>query len=126
MLSLNIPIFNAWQANTNINNSKINVLNVRYSLDLTKKNLYKEIEQKYLDAIAAKKKYLATKSSLQAAQEAFVYAEKKYTVGLINSLDYNQSKNKVTKAQSDLLQAKYQYVFAVKILDFYQGKTIIL
>ena len=126
MLSLNIPIFNAWQANTNISNSKINVLNVRYSLDLTKKNLYKEIEQKYLDAIAAKKKYLATKSSLQAAQEAFVYAEKKYTVGLINSLDYNQSKNKVTKAQSDLLQAKYQYVFAVKILDFYQGKTIIL
>jgi len=126
MLSLNIPIFNGWQVNTNISNSKINMLNIRYSLDLTKKNLYKEIEQKYLDAIAAKKKYLATKTSLQAAQEAFVYADKKYSVGLINSLDYNQSKNKVTKAQSDLLQAKYQYVFAVKILDFYQGKAIVL
>ncbi len=124
VITLNIPILNGWQINTNISNSKINVLNARYSLDLEKKNLYKEIQQKYLDALSAKKKYKATESSLQSAQEFFAYTQKKFDVGMINTLDYNLAKNKVTKSQSDLLQAKYEYIFAVKILDFYQGKAI--
>jgi len=126
VFTLNIPILNGWQVNTNINNSKINVLNAKYSLDLEKKNLYKEIQQKYLDALAAKKKFVAVKSSLQSTQEFFTYTQKKFDVGLVNTLDYNLAKNKVTKAKADLLQAKYEYLFAVKILDFYQGKTITL
>ncbi|MBN2668485.1 MAG: TolC family protein [Bacteroidales bacterium] len=125
-LSLSIPIFNGWQVNTNISNSKINVLNAQYDLELEKKTLFKDIQQKYLDAISAQKKYIATKAALQSASESFLYTQKKYEVGLINSLDYNLAKNKVTKAQSDLLQAKYEFLFAVKILDFYQGKPIAL
>ena len=126
VVTLNIPILNGWQVNTNISNSKINVLNARYSLDLEKKNLYKEIQQKYLDALSAKKKYTATETSLESTQEFFDYTQKKFDVGMVNTLDYNLAKNKVTKAKSDLLQAKYEYVFAVKILDFYQGKAITL
>jgi outer membrane protein len=126
VLTLNVPIFNAWQVNTNISNSKINVLNAQYSLDLEKKNLYKEIQQKFLDAVAAKKKFDATESSLTSTQELFNYTQKKFDVGLVNTLDYNLSKNRVTKSQSDLLQAKYEYIFAVKILDFYQGKVLSL
>jgi len=126
VVTLNVPIFNAWQVNTNISNSKISVLNARYSLDLEKKNLYKEIQQKFLDAIASKKKYNATKTSLKSTQEFFSYTQKKFEVGMVNTLDYNLAKNKVTKAKSDLLQAKYEYIFAVKILDFYQGKSITL
>lgn len=124
VVSLNIPIFNGWQVNTNISNNKINVMNARYSLDLEKKTLYKEIQQKYLDALSAKKKFTATESALQSTQEFFNYTQQKFDVGMVNTVDYNLSKNKVTKAKSDLLQAKYEYIFAVKILDFYQGKTI--
>jgi len=126
VFTLNIPILNGWKVNTNISNSKINVLNARYSLDLEKKNLYKEIQQKYLDALASKKKYIATESSLKSTEEFFIYTKKKFDVGMVNTLDYNLAKNKVTKAKSDLLQAKYEYIFAVKILDFYQGKAITL
>ena len=126
VFTLNLPIFNGWQVNTNISNSKINVLNAKYALDLEKKNLYKEIQQKYLDALASKKKYIATKSSLKSTQEFFIYTKKKFDVGMVNTLDYNLAKNKVTKAKSDLLQAKYEYIFAVKILDFYQGKAVTL
>jgi len=126
VLTLNIPILNGWQVNTNISNSKINVINARYSLDLEKKTLYKEIQQKYLDALASKKKYIATEKSLESTQEFFTYTQQKFDVGMVNTLDYNLAKNKVTKARSDLLQAKYEYIFAVKILDFYQGKTITL
>ena len=126
VLSLNIPIFNNWKVNTNISNTKISVLNARYSLDLEKKNLYKEIQKKYFDALASKKKYAATKVTLEATQELFSYTQKKFDLGMVNTLDYNLAKNKVTKIQSDLLQAKYEYIFAVKILDFYQGKTISL
>lgn len=123
-LSLNIPIFNGWRVNTNINNSRIAVLNANYSLDYEKKTLYKEIQQKYLDAIAAKKKYVATESTLTSTQEFFKYTQQKFDVGMVNTLDYNLAKNRVTKSKSDLLQAKYEYIFAVKILDFYQGKNI--
>lgn len=126
VLTLNIPIFNGWQVNTNISNSRINVLNARYALDLEKKNLYKEIHQKYLDALASKKKYVATESALKSMQEFFDYSQKKFDVGMINTLDYNLAKNRVAKASSDLLQAKYEYVFAVEILNFYQGKPLTL
>jgi outer membrane protein len=43
---------------------------------------------------------------------------------MVNTTDYNTAKNKMAKAQSDLLQAKYEYVFKAKVLDFYQGKPL--
>jgi len=84
------------------------------------------VQQKYLDAVAARKKYDATLISLESTQEFFNYSQKKFDVGMVNTLDYNLAKNKLTKSQSDLLQAKYEYIFAVKILDFYQGRIITL
>ncbi len=124
VLSLNIPIFNRWSVNTHIKNSKINILNARYTLDYEQKKLYKEIQQKYLDAVAAYKKFLATESSLKSAQESYNYTEQKFNVGMVNTLDYNLAKNRLTQIKSKLLQAKYQYIFSVKILDFYQGTDI--
>ena len=57
-------------------------------------------------------------------QESFKYTEQKFNVGMVNTNDYNDSKNKLIKAQSDLLQSKYEYVFKTKVLDFYQGKPL--
>jgi outer membrane protein len=59
-----------------------------------------------------------------ASKEAFRYTEEKFNVGMVNSVEYDQSKNNLSKAQSDLLQAKYEYIFRTKILDFYNGKKI--
>ncbi len=124
--ALAIPIFNNWQVNTSINNAKISVLNSKYSLELEKNNLEKEIKQQYTEALAAKKKYNATQKALVANKEAFKYTQEKFDVGLVNSVDFNIQKNKLIKAESDLLQAKYDYIFKLKILDFYMGKPLTL
>jgi outer membrane protein len=122
--NLTIPIFNGWSAKTNISHAKINVEQSRLTLELTKKALYKSVQQASADAMAAYKKYLANDKSVQALQEAFTYNDQKFNLGLISAYDYLLSKNNLAKAQADLLQAKYDYIFRIKILDFYQGKPL--
>jgi len=119
--SLNIPILNGWQVNKNIENSKISIENSKYALDGAKKQLYKNIQQSYADASASLKKYAASQKAVKSMQEAFRYTEQKFNVGLVTSVDYNASKNQLLKAQSDLAQSKYEYIFKTKVLDFYRG-----
>jgi len=120
-LYLSIPIFNNFQVKNSIAASKINLKNAEYTLELTKNNLNKTIYQAYADAKAALKKYYATIKTVEAMEESFKYTKQRFDVGLVNSLDYNDASNKLYKAKSDLLQAKYDYIFRIKILDFYQG-----
>ena len=120
-IGLSIPIFNKWQVKNDISNTKINLLNAENTLDLTKQQLYKEIQQAHNDAKSAKKKYSSAEDAVESFREAFGYTEQKYNVGIVNSVEYNIAKNNFIKAESDLLQAKYEYVFALKILDFYRG-----
>ncbi len=120
-LSLSIPILNGWQVNKNIANSKLNIENSRYALDGAKKQLYKNIQQAYADASAALKKYTASGKAVKSMQESFRYTEQKFNVGLVTPVDYNASKTQLLKAQSDLAQSKYEYIFKTKVLDFYRG-----
>lgn len=123
-VSLNIPIFNHYQARTGVSNAQIQLENSELQLQSTKNLLRKEIEQAYTNALAAFKRYVANQKTVVASKEAFRYTEEKFNVGMINSVEYNQSKNNLTKTQSDLLQAKYEYIFRTKILDFYNGTPI--
>jgi outer membrane protein len=123
-VTLDIPIFNRFQARTSVSNSQIQVENTELQLQNTKNLLRKDIEQAYTNAIAAFKRYVANQKTVVSSQEAFRYTEEKFNVGMINSVEYNQSKNNLSSAQSDLLQAKYEYIFRTKILDFYNGRAI--
>ena len=125
-MGLSIPIFNQWRVNTNISNAKLSVMSSSLTLETTKMDLYKNIQQSYADAVAAQKKYLATEEALESMQESFKYTEEKFEVGLVNTVDYNTEKNRLTATQSELLQAKYDYIFKIKILDFYRGIPIAL
>lgn len=125
-LGLRIPIFNGWTAGTSISNAKLNVMNYELALETARNNLYKEIQQAHADAVAARKKYLATQQALASMEESFMYTEQKFEVGLVNTVDYNAEKNRLTQTQSDLLQAKYDYIFKMKILDFYRGTPLTL
>jgi outer membrane protein len=122
--TLNIPLYNGLQTRTAVNNARINALNARLSQDLTKQNLYKSISQAYVNAKAALNKYNANKLSVEAASESFKYAQQKFNAGVISSFDFNTSKNRLFAAESNLLQAKYDYVFKLKVLDYYQGKPL--
>lgn len=125
-LNLNVPIFNGWSTKTNISRAKINVENTRYNLELSKLQLRKTIEQAYADAKAAFNNYEASTTGVDAAKESFRYAEQKFSVGSINSVDYNNSKKDLEKAESDQLRAKYEYIFKSTVLDFYMGKPLSL
>jgi outer membrane protein len=123
---ISIPIFNKWQVMTGISNAKINVSDAELQLAQLKQQLYKEIQQAHNDAVTARDKYNSAVEAVNSYSESFKYTEQKYNVGIVNSVEYNIAKNNFIKAQSDLLQAKYQYIFAVKILDFYKGVPITL
>lgn len=120
-LTLNIPILNGWQVNKNISNSKYNIQINEYSLEGTKKSLYKNIQQAYTDAVAALKKLNVSIKAIASTEESFRYTEQKFNVGMVTPVDYNAAKTQLLKAQSDMAQAKYEFVFKTKVLDFYKG-----
>jgi outer membrane protein len=119
--TLNVPILNGWQVNKNIANSKISIDNYRYALEGEKKNLYKSIQQAYADAVAALKKYSASIKAVASMEESFRYTEQKFNVGMVTPVDYNAAKTQLLNAQSDMSQAKYEFIFKTKVLDFYKG-----
>jgi len=125
-LSLNIPILNGWQVNENISNSKLNVETSQYTLEGTKKQLYKSIQQAYTDAVAALKKYNVSIKAIASTEESFRYTEQKFNVGMVTPVDYNAAKTQLLKSESDMAQAKYEFIFKTKVLDFYKGLPLTL
>ncbi len=124
--NLSIPIFNRREVKNGISNAMIQKTNEELNVQKSKNLLRKDIEQAFTNALAALKRYEANDKAVISMIEAFRYTEEKFNVGMVNPVEYNQSKNNLTKAKSDLLQAKYEYIFRTKILDFYAGKTITL
>lgn len=125
-VGLSIPLFNALQVSTGIKNAKINVQNYDYQLQIRKNQLYKEIQQAYADAVSAFENHQASAKAVTSSEEAFRYTEQRFNVGLVTSVDYNTSKNQLTRVQSDLLRSKYEYIFKINILEFYLGNQISL
>jgi len=121
---LNIPIFNGLHTNMAYKNAKLNSLNAYYSYETTELNLKKNVQQAYTDALGALKKYYATQKSVESFTEAYNYTRVKFDAGIATALDYNTAKTNLAKAESDMLQAKYTYVFKLKVLDYYEGKPM--
>jgi outer membrane protein len=122
--NLSVPVFNGWSTRSNIKRSKINLQQSQLNHESTKKSLYKSVQQAVLDADAAYNRYGANLKSVEALTEAKNYNEQKFNVGLISTYDFLLSKNNLAKSQADLLQAKYDYIFRLKVLDFYMGKPL--
>ena len=122
--TVSIPIFNGLQTYTSYKNAKLNALSVSYGKDLAEQNLYKTIAQALANSRAALNKYKANRLLVESSQLSFNFAEQKYNLGAISTFDYNSAKTRLQSAQSNLIQAKYDYVFKLKVLDYYQGKPI--
>ncbi len=123
-LSLSIPIFNGWRSRSNVAQAKIGIENANLDLELQKNTLYKILQQAYNDATSAFNRHKAATKKVQATSESFKYAEQKFNVGLINSVEYNDAKKEYNNALSELIQAKYDYVFRITVIDFYLGKPL--
>ncbi len=123
-LTLNIPLFNRFRVHNDISNASLQVQDYEYRLQSTRNVLRKDIEQAYTNALAALNKYISSEKAVESMEESFRYTEEKFNVGIINTVEYNQSKNFLNAAKSELLQARYEYIFRTKILDFYNGVPI--
>lgn len=122
--SLNVPLFNGLATHTAVKNAELNVLNAKYNFDLNNQNLYKTIVQAYTNAQAALSKYHASVKSFEASKTSFEINDNKYQQGALSYFDYSISKNRILSAQLNLLQAKYDLFFKIKILEFYAGKPL--
>jgi outer membrane protein len=123
---MNIPIFSRFANKIQIDNARLQVLNTQLQFESTKKLLRADIETAQTTAIAALNRFNSNQKAVSSMKEAFRYSEEKFSVGLVNAVDYNTAKTKLAKAESDLIQAKYEFIFRTKILDFYRGLPITL
>lgn len=122
--SLNVPIFNRFTTRNRVRTARLELINQSLRLDNTKKVLYKEIQQAWYNALASESKYNSSEVAVKANEESFRLVNEKFNNGKATFVEYNEAKLNLTKALSDKLQAKYDYLFRTKILDFYKGQTI--
>ena len=119
--ALSVPILNGLQVRTNVQRAIINEEISRLRADQARLTLRQSIEQAYTDARAAQLKYAAAKRQVEALTVSQRNAEIRFNNGLLNGTDFNIAKNNLTFAESNRIQAKYEFVFRKKVLDFYQG-----
>ena len=122
--SLNIPVFNGLSARMAARNASLARQNNALMLEMQKESLFKEIQSAHNEAVNALERERAALENMRSIQESFTYTENKFNVGMMNATDYNIAKTNLFKAVSAYYQAKYQYLFQLKILDFYKGKAI--
>lgn len=118
-LSLNIPIFNSMQTKYRVKMTELGIENQQLNIENTSKKLKKEIQQAYYSAVAAKQKYMATENSLKSSQLAYDYAQAGFEAGKTTLMELNESKNRLYQAESNRLQAKYEYLYRCKVMAYY-------
>ncbi|MGL4992676.1 MAG: TolC family protein [Bacteroidales bacterium] len=123
-LSLNIPIFNRFATRNQVKSAKLNVEVLKLNLIQAKKDIYKEIEQAFYNAKAANERFKAAHEAMLASEVAYEYASKRFESGKLNSYEFNEVKLRLSKTAVELSQAKYEFIFRSKIIDFYLGLPI--
>ena len=123
-LSLNVPIFNRFQTRNSIRSARIDRENQQLQLENVKKTLYKEIQQVYYNAVAADSKYHSSEAAAQSSKDAFALVQAKYENGKDTITEFNESKNNYLKAESDMVQARYENLYQQALLDFYRGREL--
>ena len=123
---LSVPIFNRLGTRNQVRSARIQQNTLNWQLEDSKKALYKEIQQAYYNALGAESRYQSSLTADEAAKASFNLMKEKYAEGKANATEYNESRTSWMKAISERLQAKYDYIFRTKILDFYKGIPLTL
>ncbi|MBC9797804.1 TolC family protein, partial [Sinomicrobium weinanense] len=120
-LQLNIPILNGFSARNTMKKSQVNLERSKNQLEQDKLDLDNAVHQAWNDTRASYKSYEAAGKALEARREAYNYARERFNVGLMNSFDFAQAQARVDNAEAELVRTKYDYIFKLKVLEFYFG-----
>ena len=123
-INLNIPLFNRFATRNNVRNARVNQSTQQLQLDNAKKTLYKEIQQVYYNALNAQTKERSSAEAVRSSEAAFVLMQAKYENGKATITEFNEAKNKFLKAESDMVQARYENLYQHALMDFYRGKEL--
>ena len=124
-VQLSVPIFNGFAVRNNVDRSKVSLERSKIAVEQQDLDLQRNVFTGFADAKGALNAYESAMVAVEARQGAYDYAKEKYNVGLLNSFDFNQAQTLLTNAQSDVLRTKYDYIFKIKILEFYFGIPLI-
>ena len=125
-LSLSIPIFNKFSTRNQVRNARLQQTTQQLQLRRTQQALYKEIQQAWNGAVAARAKWEASRTAAEAAQDAFVLMQAKYENGKTTLTEFNDARGRQVKAQSDAVQATYEYLYQTRLVEFYRGGPLVL
>lgn len=125
-IGLSIPIFSNWSVRTNVRNAELSRRSLEIDLKLKQQTLYKDIQTAVTEADTYYRKMEAALANVNSMQESFRYVQEKFNTGTLNGTDYTVARTNLLKARSEYLQAKYQFVFQIKIIDFYKGLPLTL
>jgi outer membrane protein len=123
-LNLNIPIFNNLNVRSNVHRAQIQRDRTGINYERTLNQLRQTIERAYNDAMAASETYESATLQVKALEESFRAIEKRYNAGAVNYVDLQLASNNLFQARTQLLRAKYDLIFRIKVLDFYLGKPL--
>lgn len=123
-LSLSIPIFSRMANRNNLRSAELSARSQELQLENARKTLYKEIQQAWYNARASQDKYYGSRSVLESARESFELVSAKYEGGKAGITEFNEAKNALMKAESDLVQARYEQLFQTRLLYFYKGEAM--
>ena len=125
-LSLSVPIFNKFSTRNQVRSAQLNLHSQQLQLRRAEQNLYKEIQQAWNGAVAAQAKWEAAKVATDAARDAFELMQAKYENGKATLTEFNETRNRLVKSQSDAAQASYEYLFQASLIQFYRGAPLSL
>lgn len=123
-LQLNIPVLNGFAAKNSVKRSQVALQRAELQFQQDKLDLENTINQAWNDTRAAMQAYEAAVKTLEARKVAYDYAKDRFDVGLMNSFDFSQAQARLDNAQAEVIRAKYDYIFKLKVLEFYFGIPI--
>ncbi len=121
---VNFPLFNGWQANNFRKQSELNLQISELNRDQTALKLKQDVYKAYNEATNAFQKYQSAQRAVDAARRAYDFAQKRYELGLTNTVEYLTTQNNQFISESNLLSAKYDLIFKLKVIDYYLGKEL--
>ena len=123
-MSVNIPIFNRFSVRTNVSQSRLQIEHQELQVRQARNAIYNDIQRAMLNAHVSRDRYLAAANAVRANRQAFEFVEQAFASGRTTFFDMQQSRNNLERAQSEQVQAKYEFIFSVKVLEFYNGREI--
>jgi outer membrane protein len=123
-IGISVPIFNGWQAKGNLQRTKLTVKSLEYQQDLDNKTLKQNIYQAYNAAIVAMQKFTSSSKAVKSAQKSYDFSTKRYNVGMLSTLEQITNQNNLFRAKLQYVLNQFDYVFKMKVLEFYKGQGI--